>query len=104
MPVHGPTALQAKLKLEGRSVLTFGSLSVDEGRWSVGAVMLTSLVPGARQDGHRSSLQRLRHYSMSTHTMAAEPLTKSSPAQAACVSTAAPPKRYIEKVGFLGVL
>ena len=26
MPVHGPTALQAKLKLEGRSVLTCGSL------------------------------------------------------------------------------
>ena len=39
MPVHGPTALQAKLKLEGRSVLTCGSL----GRCrSVGAVMLTS--------------------------------------------------------------
>ena len=43
MPVHGPTALQAKLKLEGRSVLTCGSL----GRCrSVGAVMLTSLELG----------------------------------------------------------
>ena len=29
MPVHGPTALQAKLKLESRSVLTCGSL----GHW-----------------------------------------------------------------------
>ena len=46
MPVHGPTALQAKLKLEGRSVLTCGSL----GRCrSVGAVMLTSLELGEMQ-------------------------------------------------------
>ena len=43
MPAHGPTALQEKLKLEGRSVLTCGSL----GRCrSVGAVMLTSLELG----------------------------------------------------------
>ena len=43
MPVHGPTALQAKPKLEGRSVLTCGSL----GRCrSVDAVMLTSLELG----------------------------------------------------------
>ena len=44
MPVHGLTALQAKLKLESRSVLTCGSLG--RCRRSVGAVMLTSLELG----------------------------------------------------------
>ena len=38
--------------------------------------------PGARRDGHRSSLKRLRHYICRTHTMAAEP--KSSPAGGLC--------------------
>ena len=75
MPVHGPTALQAKLKLEGRSVLTCGSL----GRCrSVGAVMLTSLELGEMVTDRVGSAKR----TMSTHTKAAEP--KSSPAGGLC--------------------
>ena len=56
MPVHGPTALQAKLKLEGRSVLTCGSL----GRWQLAGLGRRGDVdkPGARRDGHRSSPTR----------------------------------------------
>ena len=76
MPVHGPTALQAKLKLEGRSVLTCGSL----GRCrSVGAVMTDVDKPGARRDGHRSSLKRLVHDVHAYHGHRAEELTSRRP-------------------------
>ena len=75
MPVHGPTALQAKLKLEGRSVLTCGSL----GRCrSVGAVMLTSLELGEMVTDR---VRRAKCITC-THTMATEP--KSSPAGGLC--------------------
>ena len=75
MPVHGPTAFQAKLKLEGRSVLTCGSL----GRCrSVGAVMLTSLELGEMV----TDRVRRAYGTMSTHIMATEP--KSSPAGGLC--------------------
>ena len=75
MPVHGPTALQAKLKLEGRSVLTCGSL----GRCrSVGAVMLTSLELGEMVTDRVRRAKRIT----CTHTKGAEP--KSSPAGGLC--------------------
>ena len=96
MPVHGPTALQAKLKLEGRSVLTCGSL----GRCrSVGAVMLTSLELGEMVTAQIES-------EALTALCPRIPRTPSRRAhqQAACVSTAAPPKRDAEKVGFFNVL
>ena len=75
MPVHGPTALQAKPKLEGRSVLTCGSL----GRCrSVGAVMLTSLELGEMV----TDRVRRAYGTPVTRTKGAEP--KSSPAGGLC--------------------
>ena len=76
MPVHGPTALQAKLKLEGRSVLTcllWITRSMQVGRR--GDVDK----PGARRDGHGSSLKRLVHYLHAYHGHRAEELTSRRP-------------------------